>query len=267
MTDFLKKALSLLLLVTFCVSCSDDTLRPETTWLNIYLEDSPADYEKATLQFSSAQMFDGTTWRALTIDKKAISLLELTGGINQSIVSQPIDPGTYTKLKLRLNETGNTLTTGDSVYKLFALPQYEYLEMDMELKVEKDQYNYIYCDIDAARTFKAINDTTFELRPTGRVINPLQYGAVSGFVTDSKNIRLAQTILVDILQDDKTVTTTYTNKENGSFFVRLPQGEYQVSVIPGMKVKFLPAKISGVVVTKATNKFLGNVVLTETTTE
>lgn len=267
MTDFLKKTLILILLATCTFSCSDDTLRPEATWLDIYLEDSPANYEKATIQFSSAQIFNGTEWKPLTIDQKPISLLELTGGINKNIVSQPIDPGTYTKIKLRISDLGNTITSLDSVYKLFVTPEYEYLEMEMELTALKDQYNYMYCDIDAARTFVSLDDTTFALRPVGRMINPLQYGAVSGFVTDSKNIRLDKTILVEILQDGKTVTATYTNMKTASFFARLPVGEYQISVIPGAKINFLPTQVSSVVVTKSTNNFIGNVALTEKPTE
>lgn len=263
MIDFLKKVPLMLLTAIFALSCSDDMIRPETTWLNIYLEDSPADYQMATMQFSSAQIFNGTEWKPLTITKSPIALLELTGGTNLNIISQPIDPGTYTKLKLRISDQGNSLTTGDSTYKLFVAPEHEYLEMDMELHAKKDEYNYMYCDIDAAKTFIAVDDTTYRMQPVGKMIDPLQWGAISGFVTDSKEVRLDKTILVEILHGDQIVASTYTNKKTAGFFVRLPQGDYKINITPGKTEALLPATVNSVVVKKAENSSVGNVALSE----
>lgn len=284
MNTILKKKLVLLLLLPLLSSCIDTNVRPEQTWFDIYLEDSPADYQNILLTFSSADIFNGNEWVGLSIKKTPISILTLTGGVNDKIVSQPLAAGRYTKLRLNIDETGSALKYLDVNYKMGIPEQYQSVEIPIDVTVLEGEYNYIYCDVDAAASVHRIDDSTFQMKPVFRISNS-DYGAVKGSINDIKGAGIAQAMLITFTSnkatnvigkanandeagaDAATVISTYTNAKSGIFFARLPSGSYLVNITPATGSTYSAGEITSVAVNKGKLTSLGKIELKGETTE
>lgn len=254
--------LPILAILFSLVSCVESIVGPDQTWLSVYLEDSPADYQEVEVKIAQAQIYDGSNWMDLGVDKKAIDLLSLTGGINREIVSQAIPSGEYSKFRLVFAAKGNKVKVLDDWFDL-TYPDGDtvaQVEMSMNLIVDEKSHGYVYCDIDAASSIIQEDDTTYVFSPVAAMINPLEWGAVHGVISDSKGVNIAERVIVAAYGGDAP-RITYTNPQSGRFFLRLKPGVYDISLDPSEASKYSYAVVPNVSVERGEVAELGAVVL------
>lgn len=234
-----------LLVAPFINGCGSTNVTPEQTWFDMYLEDSPADYQNLLLTFSSADIFDGQKWVGLSIKKVPIYILTLTGGVNDNIVSQPLAAGRYTKIRFNIDETGSAMKYMGEQYKMGVPVEYRSLEIPIDYTVVEGRYNYMFCDVDAAASVYQVNDSTFQMRPVITVAGA-DWGVVRTYVTNDKGARIDKAMLCTFTDTGSGVVyNRYSSKTNGMLFARIPAGEYSLTVTPDSEVAFEAVTVKG----------------------
>ncbi|CDN33104.1 putative lipoprotein [Mucinivorans hirudinis] len=249
----MKRLFTLVALSFFLANCTDST-QEGTPVLQILLEDSPADYQDVKIKIENVAIFSGDGWHELNNYKSVISILNYTAGKSLLIVNESVPKGDYSKIRFTFAREG-ALTYQNRPVTLKMTETNAVIELPISLRFA-EQNEYLYFDFDVAASIDIDNE---EIKPQISFIDISSAGAISGAITNSKGIGIDQQMLVKcVAKEGSAVKFTYTDKASGVFFIRLMEGEYDLTIYPDSKSQYKYKSIDNVTVNKfAATKLIG----------
>ncbi len=227
------------------IACKKDTSTPTSgqgsATYNIYMTDSPGDYQEVNINVIGAEVHSNQLgWMALHVNPGVYNLLKLSNGIDTLIASGQIPVGTVSQIRLILGENNNTVKINNQIYPL-ETPSSDQsglkLQVHSEL-IKNITYNLIL-DFDAGKSVVLTGNNTYKLKPVIRVITSPTSGAIQGSVVPI----ISQPAVLAILGTD--TFGTYANIVSGGFLIQgLAAGKYKVMIMP--KVPFHDTTFSNV---------------------
>lgn len=242
-----------LLLLTF--SCTDQD-PPGGPFIEIYIEDSPAEFTSAVISLGSVELYDGTNWVTMNFAPSSVDIMQYSGGKSYKMVDQSIKPGSYSKLRITFKADGNKVFKGTESKLLTIDPAALAVELPVNLQIVEGRY-FVMCDMDVE---KSIDFDKATLKPSIAVIDLETAGALTGWISQKGSTAVAETILVRAESLDGSLRSSYTNS-NGTFFVRLYEGEYSLYIMTKEKSTYVSDTILNVFVEKGQRTDIGQIEL------
>jgi len=181
--------------------CGSDIFSNDDAVMNVKLVDAPIDgYKEINLNVQEVRIYreaeesdnasDESGWITLGRPNRTINLLELVGGVSETLVEgATLSAGHYTQMRLVL-EQGNTVKLADDTVHDLKVPSglqsgvKLIVNFDVKAGVTKD----VFIDFDAAnsiRLHRTGHSEKYILRPTVRAFDKALTGSISGVLTDA----------------------------------------------------------------------------------
>lgn len=253
----MRKLLYTTFLLLSLIACGD-SLQDGPPKIEVFIEDSPADLQSVTINIAGVEILGTAGWSKLPSYSGTIPILDYTGGASFKLVSSPLDMGEYTKIRFIFDEVGNSYILGDRIQTLEIAPENRTVELPITMDAQKG-FQYVMCDMDVAASVDTITNT---LTPKLYWMDLATAGAISGVIASAEGIKIAEMVYVECTSSTGVVKGTFTNKSNGSLFIRLYAGDYTVKIIPGILSKYAPVTIENVVVKEGEATLLNAIQLT-----
>lgn len=230
------------------VGCSDDSTAPEDPGtLRVRLIDAPAlidSVEALTLVLSdvrvheSGEAEDEGGWidlmpDTLEVEERTFDLLELVNGVDAVLGETELAPGTYTQIRLVIEEA--TITVAETTYPL-TIPSgmQSGLKLISPFEISSNQLTLLTLDFDAGRSVveTPAGSRVFKLKPTIRVLQDDLTGEITGTVLP---LDIGAQVLAVAPASGDTVTTTFVDALDGGYLLpSLSPGDYDViATAPG----------------------------------
>jgi hypothetical protein len=239
------------------VSCKKNETgpTPQNTSYNMYMTDSPGDYQAVYVNIIGAQVnSDVTGWVNLNVKAGIYNLLSLSNGKDTLLASGSVAVGTASQIRLILGPTGNTVVVNGVSYPLMTpSAQQSGLKLDVHAQfVNGVQYN-ILLDFDAGMSVVAEGNGSYILKPVIRAVIPPVNGSISGRISP-----VSADAVVIAMSANSDSAVSYSSFITGSFMVQgLAAGTYKVVIIP--KSPFTETSYFDVVVNQGSVTDMGSI--------
>ena len=267
--DFMNQRLiSLLAALVFialagCGSSSSSSLGSGD--LNVWLTDTASPEYKAVyisvnqVEVKASSDDNDNGWQMVDVVNKTINLLDLTGGILESLGSRNLPAQPYNQLRLILasapddekNLNGNDhpfanyviIETDDTVHELNVPSEYQSgIILVKEFTITVSGLTELILDFDAMRSVVMGGDSgQWFLNPVIEVLDTVTLAEIGGSVTDSptpgtvqQDTHVSAQIYNAIALDEKdrvTIQAGTLTIADGSYLLRVPEGEYRVVAV------------------------------------
>ncbi|MFI3294388.1 MAG: DUF4382 domain-containing protein [Rikenellaceae bacterium] len=199
----------------------------------LYIQDSPADYESLTLSVASTEIYNGSEWIDLECpNSSSFDLLSLTGGVMLKVGEAFLAAGNYSQLRLTFDETirlgydGTTYTPSASSLEIL-------LPLDVTLSEDVQWVDII--DIQAAQsiTSQQMDDTTyvFEFSPVAQLVDLSVMGVLNFSIVNTSSSAIGDLAYISAVNSStQELYSTYLNEETLLGVLKLPEGEYTITV-------------------------------------
>ncbi|HXP50031.1 MAG TPA: DUF4382 domain-containing protein [Bacteroidia bacterium] len=219
------------LCLTFTVSCkkSESTsTNAQSAPYNMYMTDSPGDYQAVNVNITGAMVYSAGVWSNLNVNAGIYNLLTLSNGKDTLLASGTIPTGVVTQIRLILGATGNTIVTGGVTYPLTTPSAQESgLKLDVNSVVTAGVTNTIKIDFDAGHSIVYTGNSTYMLKPVLRAVISAN-GSIKGTVSPATT---ETAVLAISAYSDSAFS--YSNTLTGGFVIQgLAAGTYKVEVFP-----------------------------------
>lgn len=236
-----------LLLGLMAPGCDDDSTAPEEPGtLRMHLIDAPAlvdSVEALTLVLSDVRVHasaeaegeDEGGWidlmtDTLEVEERTFDLLELVNGVDAVLGETELAPGTYTQIRLIIEEA--TLTRAGTTHPL-SIPSgmQTGLKLIEPFEIVSNEITNLTLDFDAGRSVRETppGSGDYRLQPTIRVIQDVLSGSISGTVLP---LDVGAQVLAVSTDSGDTVTTTFVDALDGGYQLSgLLAGEYDVTAV------------------------------------
>ena len=240
-----------LLILTFLLSCNDDEssgVKEGESTITVKLVDAPGDYEAVNVEIVDVMIKmnddsdDDNGWISLEVSDETVNLLDFTGGFNKVLVERfPIPAGTLSQMRLVLGD-GNTIVIKDNndENETFDLKTPSAQQSGLKVKVNTEieegfAYDFVL-DFDVDKSIvHAGNSANIILKPVLYVSAEVNSGIIKGTVSPNDVPSIASVLVDDMGNDDPEddfVISAYTD-ETGAFALwGVPEGTYEVKVMP-----------------------------------
>ncbi|HWY98409.1 MAG TPA: DUF4382 domain-containing protein [Bacteroidia bacterium] len=239
------------------LSCKKSETGPagQTTSYNMFMTDSPGDYQAVYVNIIGAQVnSDVSGWVNLNLKTGIYNLLSLSNGKDTLLASGSIAVGTASQLRLILAPTGNTVVVNGISYPLMTpSAQQSGLKLDLHAQfVSGVQYN-ILLDFDAGMSVVTEGNGSYILKPVIRaVVSPVN-GSISGRISP---VSADAAVIAISANSDSAVS--YSSFITGGFMVQgLASGTYKVVIIP--KPPFTSTSYFDVIVNQGSVTDMGSI--------
>ena len=200
------------LCLTFTVSCkkSESTsTNAQTAPYNMYMTDSPGDYQAVNVNITGAMVYSAGVWSNLNVNAGIYNLLSLSNGKDTLIASGMISTGLVTQVKLILGATGNTVTSGGVTYPLAtSLALQTGLTLNVNSQVSAGSANSIKLDFDAGKSIIYNGNSTFLLKPVLRTVITAN-GSIKGAISPAST---ETAVLAISAYSDSAFSSQYINR-------------------------------------------------------
>jgi len=222
-----KRFLFFLLVGLVSYSCEENNL--ERARLNVLLVDKPADYKSVNVEVLGVEINYGkegeeSGWTDLDANTGIYDLLTLTAGNEALLVSNDVQAGTISQVRLVLGDQ-NSVVNDEGEFELKTPSgQSSGLKLNIHQDLIEGLDYTIVLDFDVSRSVLE-NPVKYMLKPVIRASLDAQNGAIKGIIDPNE-----EGIVVYAMQGEDIITSTYPD-ESGLFLLRgLEQGAYTVSV-------------------------------------
>ncbi|HJW71811.1 MAG TPA: DUF4382 domain-containing protein [Geothrix sp.] len=171
--------------------CSGSGSSSGSTAMNVHLVDGPiAGYQEVNLNIQTVEISGNGGWITLGTPNKTINLLNLVGGVEESLAAGATLPaGHYQQMRLTLG-SGNTVKLSDGTVQPLTVPSG--LQTGVKLVVNFDvaagTTKDVWIDFDAAHSIQLVQagaSSSYILRPTVWAYDKVVTGSISGKLTDA----------------------------------------------------------------------------------
>jgi len=240
------------LLVALFFSCDEDSssnkINAQVPTISVRLVDAPGDYEAVNVEIVDVLIkmnddsADENGWISLESESDIVNLLDFTGGISKVLVDRfSIPAGTLSQMRLVLGD-GNTIVIKDEndEDETFDLKTPSAQQSGLKLKVntlieEGFSYDFIL-DFNVEKSIvHAGNSGNIILKPVLYVSAEVNSGIIEGTVSPNDILAVASVLIDDNgtpETDDDFVISSYTDSTGAFALWGVPEGIYDVIVIP-----------------------------------
>lgn len=260
MNTKLTTALLAICLITTQYACrkKDESKDPGNANMSIRLTDAPANYEAVNLDIQKVAITTSTstntTETTLTPFRPGIyDILQYKNGLDTLLLRGDIKAGKVQQIRLILGDN-SSIKVGGVTYPLNT-PSAQESGVKLNIKdsfVVNGAYT-LWLDFDAGKSIIQNGNGNFKMKPVIRAYSALTNGKVIGYVFPAQ--ALATVYLIN-----GTDTLSAIPAVNGYVYMNgVPQGNYQVMVVPSVSPYLSYSTNINVVYTSTTN--LGSITL------
>jgi hypothetical protein len=226
--------------------------------LKVSLTDAPSpDYKAVYVTVNQVEVKasadeNDNGWQVIDIDNKTINLLDLTGGILETLGTRNLAAGDYNQLrlhlatapddKLNLNDERHdfphyVIETDGTIHELKVPSGYQSgIKLVKGFTIVASELTELILDFDATKSVvKAGNSGKWLLKPVIRVIDTVTVAGIQGTVTDAADDSLKHAAWVAVqtydgtaadAKDDITTDAATLTDETGDYLLRVPADNY-----------------------------------------
>jgi hypothetical protein len=161
--------------------------------MSVRLVDGPiAGYQEINVHIQTVEIKGDGGWITLGTPDKTINLLNLVGGVDETLVSGATLPaGTYGQMRLLLG-SGNTVKLSDGTVQPLTVPSglQTGLKLIVNFQVAPGTTKDVWIDFDAAHSIQVVQagaSGQYLLRPTIWAYDKLVTGSIHGTLTDASS--------------------------------------------------------------------------------
>ncbi len=255
----IKALLTGLLFIVAFAACTEKQQENESSSakLEIRLADAPGDYDALLLDIQDVQINpnnDDQGWISLEgVEPQQIDLLQLTGGAEEVIASDYLEPAYYNQIRLVLGDNNILVVDGQEIPIKIPSGSTSGLKLNMQKQLEAGAIYSILFDFDVAKSVVEKGNGQYSLKPVIRmIVEETQTGAIRGTVIDKEANTPVNGGSVELYLPDADVHSASSQiTEMGSFMIKgIEPGTYNLKVIPTEVSKLDIDTIKNIVVTK-----------------
>ena len=156
------------------ISCAkDDTgVRPSNSAIQINLTDAPGDYDQVNIDLVQVRikMKQGGSWQDVTTNTGVYDLLQLTNGVDTTVVNDSVPTGDIQQIRFVLG-TNNTIMVDSVLYPLATPSAWQSgLKLNLNKATNRDSITNVLIDFDAAVSIVEQGNGNYSLKPVLRVL-------------------------------------------------------------------------------------------------
>ncbi|GLH68340.1 DUF4382 domain-containing protein [Geothrix edaphica] len=159
--------------------------------MNVHLVDGPiSGYQEINVNIQSVEIASGSGWITLGTPNKTINLLNLVGGVDETLAAGATLPaGHYGQMRLVLG-SGNTVKLADGTVEPLKVPSgmQSGIKLIVNFDVAAGTTKDVWIDFDAAHSIQVVQagmSGQYILRPTIWAFDKLVTGSIHGTLTDA----------------------------------------------------------------------------------
>lgn len=225
--------------------CSDATDNSSTGKLSLTITDSPflVDWlDSAIVNIKKIEIRNkvdssGSPFLVLSEEAQSVNLLDLRNGVTEELFNLDIPVGSYDLIRLYV-ESAKVKFTDGSVYDL-NIPSGEQTGIKIfispDIEVSGGLTAELLIDFDISKSFLLMGNPNspadvkgVKFKPVIRAVNQSNAGRVSGTVSDTSDVFLADA-QVWISTSDSVLTSSFTSESGAYQLIGIPAGSYTLS--------------------------------------
>ena len=199
--------------------------------MNVHLVDGPiAGYQEINVHIQSVEISGNGGWITLGSPNKTINLLNLVGGVDETLAAGATLPaGHYGQMRLLLGP-GNTVKLSDGTIQPLTVPSglQSGIKLVVSFDVAAGTTKDVWIDFDAAHSIQVVQagaSGQYILRPTVWAFDRLVTGSIHGVLTDAANAAplVGATVYAEALDGsgNALLARTTTTDVNGAYALDL----------------------------------------------
>ncbi|MHA2100547.1 MAG: DUF4382 domain-containing protein [Candidatus Kariarchaeaceae archaeon] len=265
-----KLSLSILFIISMVFwHCSENSTTDPTSADNdsgvgsirIILVDSPATWDSVVICVSRVEVHkagsDTTqgSWFTINDSLRYFDLLKLTNGATAVLGDTSLAAGKYTQIRLIVED--GSYVIDDGVKEKLKIPSESQsgIKLNHSFDIESENLYEFYLDFNVDKSIIQTGNGQYKLKPVIRIVPYIISGSISGQVLALN----AEPTIWTMAGSDTVLTCTDVN---GLFkLMALPEGIYDVNIIPADTVTYKDTTITGINVLANQNIDIGTVVL------
>jgi len=217
------------------VSCSDQTTNVDPVDQNgrikMYLVDSPSALDSVIICVTRVEVHkagsDSTSgWFVINDSTRYFDLLLLTNGASAILGDTSLAPGKYTQIRLIIGDGCYVIDQGVKHDLEIPSGSQSGLKLIHQFTIEAGKLYELLLDFNVEKSIIITGNGKYKLKPTIRVMPVVISGSISGQVLPLD----AQPTIWTVYGTD--TITTYTDLQGFFKLMALPQGTYDVNIIP-----------------------------------
>jgi hypothetical protein len=238
--------------------CSNSTTSQKTGELQMFLADSPAQYDAVNIVVTKVEVHSAGSdslsgWATIRNDTVTFNLLRLQNGVNVLLGDAMLPAGQYTQIRLSIGSGSNVVVNG-TPYTL-DISSATGLKLNNEFSIMASTLYLLTLDFDAAHSILQTGNGQYKLKPVIRVEANDSVGTISGIVLPVAVRAEAMTV------SGSDTVTAFCDTTSGAFKLAiLPAGTYNV-FISTPNLSYSDTTVTGVVVTRQQDTNIGTVTL------
>ena len=254
--------LQVFLSILLFLSCSDQTTNVPTDEQNgrirMYLADSPMQLDSVIICVTSVEVHksgsDTTSgWFTINDSTRYFDLLQLTNGASAVLGDTSLTPGHYTQIRLIISNSSYVIDQGVKHYLEIPSGSQSGLKLNHQFTIEEGNLYELLLDFNVDKSIVITGNGKYKLKPVIRVMPTVISGSISGQVLPIE----AQPTIWTVYGTD--TVTTFTNQQGFFKLIALPEGMYDVNIVPADTLVYRDSTLTGIQVFANQNTNIGTV--------
>ncbi|GAB4300086.1 MAG: hypothetical protein Kow0098_27100 [Ignavibacteriaceae bacterium] len=245
--------------------CTESTTEPVTDEnsgsIRIILVDSPASLDSLVVCVSRVEVHKSgadTTeagWTVINDSLRYFDLLQLQNGASAVLGDTSLTEGKYTQIRLIVEDNSYVIESGMKYPLIIPSGSQSGIKLNHSFDIEAGKLYELYLDFDADKSVILTGSGDYILQPVIRLVPVVISGTISGQVLP--------------VESDPTITafnsvdtiTTFTDMNGFFTLMAVPEGIYDVSVLPADTSVYIDTTLTSIIVTANQNTDLGIITL------
>ncbi|MBE0571874.1 MAG: DUF4382 domain-containing protein [Ignavibacteriaceae bacterium] len=253
-----------LLSIFIYFGCSDQTTNVDPVdqngRLKIHLIDSPAQLDSVIICVTRVEVHragsDSTSgWFVINDSTRFFDLLQLTNGASVILGDTSLPAGQYTQIRLFIGDGSYVIDQGTKHDLEVPSGSQSGLKLIHQFTIETGKLYELLLDFNVEKSIVITGNGKYKLKPTIRVTPIVISGSISGQVLPL----YAQPTIRTVYGTD--TVTTYTDLQGFFKLMGLPQGIYDVNIIPADKLIYRDTTITNIQVMANQDTDIGEITL------
>lgn len=246
------------------VGCSDQSTNVDPVdqngRLKMYLIDSPASLDSVIICVTRVEVHksgsDSTSgWFVINDSTRYFDLLQLTNGASAILGDTSLPAGHYTQIRLYIGDGSYVIDQGIKHYLEVPSGSQSGLKLIHQFTIEPGKLYELILDFNVDKSIIITGNGKYKLKPTIRVMPIVISGSIAG-----KVLPLDSQPTIWTVYGTDTITT-YTDLQGFFKLMAVPQGFYDVNIIPADTLIYRDTVITGVQVFANQENNIGTVTL------
>lgn len=253
-----------LLSIFIYFGCSDQTTNVDPVdqngRLKIHLIDSPAQLDSVIICVTRVEVHragsDSTSgWFVINDSTRFFDLLQLTNGASVILGDTSLPAGQYTQIRLFIGDGSYVIDQGTKHDLEVPSGSQSGLKLIHQFTIETGKLYELLLDFNVEKSIVITGNGKYKLKPTIRVTPIVISGSISGQVLPLD----AQPTIRTVYGTD--TITTYTDLQGFFKLMGLPQGIYDVNIIPADTLIYRDTTITNIQVMANQDTDIGEITL------